>query len=80
MPHATLTSKGQVTIPQEVRLALGLHEGSRLDFQLQPDGTVRVVPQRRSLLDLQGRIKPARRGVTIDDMKNAAMDGAVLGE
>lgn len=80
MPHATLTSKGQVTIPQEVRVALGLHEGSRLDFQVQPDGTVRVVPQRRSLLDLQGRIKPATRGVTIDDMKNAAVDGAVFGE
>ncbi len=32
MPIATLTRKGQVTIPLAVRAALGLHTGDKLDF------------------------------------------------
>ena len=31
MPAAILTSKGQITIPQAVRVALGLHTGTRVD-------------------------------------------------
>ena len=32
MPAATMTSKGQVTVPQAVRAALGLHAGTKIDF------------------------------------------------
>ncbi len=42
MPSAKLTSKGQITIPKEVREALGLRTGDRLAFRLQQDGTVVV--------------------------------------
>ena len=45
MPTTTLTSKGQITIPLEVRTALGLHAGAKLDFVLDQDG-FRVVPLR----------------------------------
>jgi antitoxin PrlF len=38
MRTATLTSKGQTTIPREVRSFLKLKPGDRLEFQLQPDG------------------------------------------
>ena len=38
MPTATLTSKGQVTIPLEIRHALGLHTGATLDFVQDQDG------------------------------------------
>lgn len=43
MPIATLTSKGQITIPQSVRQALGLHEGAKVDF-VPLEGGFKVVP------------------------------------
>jgi antitoxin PrlF len=43
MPTATLTSKGQTTIPREVREFLKLKPGDKLEFRLMPDGqTVEV--------------------------------------
>lgn len=41
MEVATLTTKGQVTVPKAVRDALGLREGDRLSWELE-DGSVRV--------------------------------------
>jgi antitoxin PrlF len=38
MPNATLTSKGQTTIPREVREFLNLKPGDKLEFKLNPDG------------------------------------------
>ena len=38
MPAATLASKGQITIPQAVRVALGLHAGTWVDFVPVADG------------------------------------------
>ena len=38
---ATLTAKGQVTVPKAVRKALGLHQGDQLSWELE-DGSVRV--------------------------------------
>lgn len=37
---STLSSKGQVTIPQEIRMRLGLKEGDRVEFASQGDLTV----------------------------------------
>jgi AbrB family looped-hinge helix DNA binding protein len=41
---STLTSKGQITIPIEIRRQLGLETGSKLAFMVEEDGTVRVKP------------------------------------
>ena len=44
---ATLTSKGQITLPKEIRDRLGLDAGSMLDFQVLEDNTItarRVLP------------------------------------
>lgn len=54
MSTATLTSKGQITIPLDVRTALGLHVGAKLDFVLDQDG-FKVVPLRNSVPSLKGR-------------------------
>ena len=45
MSAATLTSKGQITIPQAVRIALGLHTETRADFVPVADGFM-IVPLR----------------------------------
>jgi AbrB family looped-hinge helix DNA binding protein len=51
---ATVTSKGQVTIPKEVRDALGVQTGDRVTFQVQEGGAVlRKVP---SFLHLAGSV------------------------
>ena len=52
---ATLTSKGQITLPKEIRDRLGLDAGSMLDFQILEDNTItarRVLPDARRIRGL----------------------------
>lgn len=39
---ASMTDKGQVTVPKDIRDRLGIAAGSKLDFEVQDDGTIRV--------------------------------------
>jgi antitoxin PrlF len=71
MPSAKLTSKGQITIPKEVRKALGLQTGDRLAFRLQQDGTVRVEAETVDLLSLRGSVRTKVKGLSIEAMKEA---------
>jgi antitoxin PrlF len=51
--EATITSKGQVTIPSLIRNRLGVKPGDKLMFAIGPDGTVSLrVRRRRSILDI----------------------------
>ena len=64
MPAATLTSKGQITIPLAVRTAQDLHAGIKVDFVRVGDG-FKVVPLRNAASSLKGRFagrvgKPVR--------------------
>ncbi len=70
MSEATITSKGQVTIPAEIRKALGLSAGERVVFTRLDDGTTVMRAKTRSLNDLKGLLKPAvgKRKVAIADM------------
>ncbi|MBW8873998.1 MAG: AbrB/MazE/SpoVT family DNA-binding domain-containing protein [Acidobacteria bacterium] len=68
MPTATVTSKGQITIPKEVRDSLGLEAGHRVSFQVREDGVVELRPDTVDLMSLCGILKPRIRGVTIEDM------------
>lgn len=52
----TLTSKGQTTIPKEIRDSLGLQTGDRMSFTLLPDGTVIMRVKNKSILDLAGML------------------------
>ena len=45
MPSTTLTSKGQVTIPKQIRQRLGLKAGSRLQFRIDEEGKLMVQPE-----------------------------------
>ena len=72
MPTATLTTKGQITIPKEVREHLGVDTGDRLSFVVQPDGTVIVQPLTRHVRELAGLLRrPRQRSVSIDRMDAA---------
>ncbi len=54
MPLATITSKGQVTIPKSVREQLGVKSGDKVDFRVGDDGTVSVVPMTHSVESVFG--------------------------
>lgn len=72
MPGATVTSKGQITIPKPVREALGVRPGDRVAFRLGADGTVTVEAETVDLRALRGSIQPQMRGVSVQAM-NAAI-------
>ena len=71
MPIATMTSKGQITIPKAVRDALRLRPGTRVDFVQEPDGRVVLRPLTHRLLDLVGTIKYDGPPVTLEEMNDA---------
>lgn len=65
----TLTSKGQVTVPQTIRNRMGLKSGDKLHFVLLSDGTLIVRPKTRSITDLAGLLHtPGRAPVPLEDM------------
>ena len=67
--EATLTSKGQTTIPKEIRDSLGMKPGDRITFTLLADGTVIMRAKTRRVTDLAGILyKKGRKPVTIDEM------------
>ena len=69
MSNATLTSKGQTTIPKEIRDKLGLKAQDRLNFTLLPDGTVIMRAKKRSLTDLAGIAGYTGPVIPIEDMR-----------
>lgn len=61
MNKSTLTSKGQLTIPKEVRERLGLKPGDGLLFEVEGDDAVRLrVQRRRTLGELKGSLSSGR--------------------
>jgi AbrB family looped-hinge helix DNA binding protein len=72
---ATVTSKGQVTVPKPVREALRLVPGSAVDF-VEQDGMWTVRRATRSIKELKGAVPAPPQPVTIDDMNTAVASGA----
>ena len=58
---ATLTSKGQTTIPKEIRDGLGMKPGDRMTFTLMPDATVVMRVKSKSVTQLAGMLKKKGR-------------------
>lgn len=72
MPEATLTSKGQITVPIEVRKALALELGDKLEFVLVAPGRYEVMAVSMSVTSLKGLFdKPIKKKVSIEDMNQA---------
>lgn len=74
MTTATMTSKGQITIPAAVRNSLGLVAGDRLEFiQIEP-GRFELVSFTKSVTSLKGLVRKPSSRVTIDAMNEAIAD------
>jgi len=66
---ATLTSKGQTTIPKEIRDELGLKPGDRMTFTLMSDATVVMRVKNKSISDLAGVLyKKGRKPVPVEQL------------
>ncbi len=61
MPSATLTTKGQITLPKAIRDLLRLDAGDRVDFIVKDDGTVVLRPATVDVRDLKGFLH--RKGI-----------------
>ena len=80
MSLATVTSKGQTTIPQAIRHYLGLHTGDQLEFVIDQEGKVFIAPRTGDVRMLKGFLKPKnKKKVSVDQMnKVIAQRGAGL--
>ena len=73
---ATLTSKGQVTIPAEIRLALGIAAGDKISFEPQGEAVVLRVVEALSVQSIRGMFGKSAIKATLDDMANAVRERA----
>ena len=76
MATATITSKGQITIPKEVREALGVEAGDRVEFVAQSSGVYTVVAATRDVRHLKGMIAKPAKPVGIEEMNRAVARAA----
>jgi antitoxin PrlF len=74
---ATVTIKGQVTVPKAIRDQLKIEQGTQLDFKLNDDGSISVRALKRSALSIVGLLRqPGRAVPTIEQMNLAVADAA----
>ena len=77
MPTSTLTSKGQITLPKEVRTRLGVRPGDRVEFVIEDTGGVRLHAGGIDVGALRGLLRRSgRRPVSLARMDRAVRRGA----
>lgn len=76
MSSATVTSKGRITIPKEIRDYLKLDTGCKVDFVIDENGEVKVIPLTVPVTALSGILhRPGMEAATIEDMEQAILEG-----
>ena len=71
MSIAKITSKGQITIPIEIRTLLNLHSGDKVNFIVDDSGQINLIPVTRDITTLKGIIPKPKKAVSIENMKDA---------
>ena len=74
--EATITSKGQVTLPKALREALNLSTGDKLCFVLSGENEVRMIPKHLPVQKLKGILPAPDLPVSLEEMKLAVQKGA----
>lgn len=74
--ESTVSEKGQLVIPKDIRQALDVQRGDKLTWVMEDDGTIRVTVARGDLMALKGAIKSAGRSVSTEEMDEAVKAGA----
>jgi antitoxin PrlF len=69
MPTATLTRKGQITIPKEIRERLRLQAGHRVEFEIDAKGKVSLTPRNKDIRLLKGSVRLGnKKPVSVKEM------------
>ena len=77
MVQARLTGKGQVTIPKTIRDHLQIDTGSKIDFVIDENGEVKVIPINIAIESLSGILhRPGMKPASLADMEQAISEGA----
>jgi len=74
MHASTITSKGQVTIPKDIRDEAHLRQGDRVLFHVRDDGVSEVGPASIDVLTWAGSVRSAGSGVRVEDMNDTIRD------
>ena len=73
---ATLTSKGQLTLPVSIRKKLHLKPGDKIELFTRNDGHIEGIPMRQNINVLKGFLSKPQRTVSLEEMEQAVIDGA----
>lgn len=68
MATATLTSKGQITLPKVVRERLGVEAGDKVEFVETEPGVFKMIAATRDVRDLKGVVPKPLKPVTVEEM------------
>lgn len=69
MASSTLTSKGQTTIPKDIREYLNLQPGQRIDFIVDEEGRVILRPATLHIRDLAGILhREGQKPISVEEM------------
>lgn len=66
-----MTSKGQITLPKDIRDRLGLRQGDRVRFIVEDDGRVRLLPAKRDISELVGILPKPKRSYSLEEIDEA---------
>ena len=73
MATSTITSRGQTTIPRDIRKKMHLQEGDRIEWVERNDGHIEIIPITRDAEDVAGMFSDwVKKPVSIDDMNKRA--------
>ena len=75
MNTATLTSKGQITVPKSIRDRLNIQPGDRIHFFIEDDGTITFIPVKSDVRELKGILPKPKRPVSVEAMNTAIAEG-----
>lgn len=74
MSTAKITSKGQITIPKEVRARLGVVSGDRVEFVEIKEGVFQIVAATQDVKLLKGIVPKPKKPVTVEEMNQAILE------
>ncbi len=72
---ATITAKGQMTLPAKIRRRLGLKPGSKLEFIVIDDNRLEAILVSKTVSSLKGMVPKPRKALSLADVDRAKDEG-----
>jgi antitoxin PrlF len=75
--QSILTNSGQITLPESIQQRLHLQPGDAVEFVINDQGEVKLMPVTSSITRLKGMLPPPKAALTLEAMQDAIAKGAV---